>query len=99
MLKNLVSPIVSIAMLGMIESLMCGASASRMKDEAFDAADYLDSWQAGSQKTRLHGTNGTIKVQIDDPVDTAVPGTYCVEYTAETEQYHARTRLIVVVEE
>ena len=31
------SPIVSIAMLGMIESLLCGASASRMKDEAFDA--------------------------------------------------------------
>lgn len=34
---NLISPIVSIAMLGMIESLLCGASASRMKDEAFDA--------------------------------------------------------------
>ena len=33
MLQNLVSPIVSIAMLGMIESLLCGASASRMKDE------------------------------------------------------------------
>ena len=33
MLKNLISPIVSIAMLGMIESLLCGASASRMKDE------------------------------------------------------------------
>lgn len=68
-------------------------------DEAFDAADYLDSWQAGSQKTRLHGTGGSIKVEIDDPVDTSVPGTYCVEYTAETEKYHARTRLIVVVEE
>ena len=37
MLQNLVSPVVSIAMLGMIESLLCGASASRMKDEAFDA--------------------------------------------------------------
>ena len=37
MLQNLISPIVSIAMLGMIESLLCGASASRMKDEAFDA--------------------------------------------------------------
>ena len=30
MLQNLVSPIVSIAMLGMIESLLCGASASRI---------------------------------------------------------------------
>lgn len=37
MMSNLISPIISIAMLGMIESLLCGASASRMKDEAFDA--------------------------------------------------------------
>ena len=37
MLTNLISPIISIAMLGMIESLLCGASASRMKDERFDA--------------------------------------------------------------
>ena len=37
MLSGLISPIVSIAMLGMIESLLCGASASRMKDERFDA--------------------------------------------------------------
>ena len=37
MITNLSSPIISIAMLGMIESLLCGASASRMKDERFDA--------------------------------------------------------------
>ncbi|MDO5143787.1 MAG: SulP family inorganic anion transporter [bacterium] len=37
MLGNLVSPIISIAALAMIESLLCGASASRMKDEPFDA--------------------------------------------------------------
>lgn len=37
LLKNLSSPIISIAALGMIESLLCGASASRMKDENFDA--------------------------------------------------------------
>ena len=37
MLKSLASPIISIAALGMIESLLCGASASRMKDEPFDA--------------------------------------------------------------
>lgn len=34
---NLISPAISIAALGMIESLLCGASASRMKNEAFDA--------------------------------------------------------------
>ena len=67
--------------------------------EAFDAAEYLSSWQVGMQRTQLHGANGSIKVQIDDPVDTSVPGTYCVEYTAESGQYQARTRLIVVVEE
>lgn len=34
---NLISPAISIAALGMIESLLCGASASRMKNEPFDA--------------------------------------------------------------
>ncbi len=37
MIQGLVSPIITIAALAMIESLMCGASASRMKNENFDA--------------------------------------------------------------
>lgn len=37
MISSLISPIISIAALAMIESLLCGASASRMKDEPFDA--------------------------------------------------------------
>ena len=37
MVKNLVSPIITIAALAMIESLMCGASASNMKNEEFDS--------------------------------------------------------------
>lgn len=37
MIKSLVSPAISIAALGMIESLLCGAAASRMKNESFDA--------------------------------------------------------------
>ena len=41
MLKNLISPIVTIAALGMIESLLCGASASRMKNEPFNADQEL----------------------------------------------------------
>ena len=36
MVKNLTSPIITIAALAMIESLMCGASASQMKTEEFD---------------------------------------------------------------
>ncbi|MBQ7827497.1 MAG: SulP family inorganic anion transporter [Clostridia bacterium] len=37
MLTGLASPIITITALAMIESLMCGASASRMKNEPFDA--------------------------------------------------------------
>ncbi len=37
MIQGLISPIITIAALAMIESLMCGASASRMKNENFDA--------------------------------------------------------------
>ncbi len=37
MLGKLISPAITVAALGMIESLLCGASASRMKDEPFDA--------------------------------------------------------------
>ena len=36
-LKTLASPALTVAALGMIESLLCGASASRMKNEPFDA--------------------------------------------------------------
>ena len=36
-LSSYLSPAVSIAALGIIESLLCGASASRMKNESFDA--------------------------------------------------------------
>ncbi len=36
-LTSLISPAITIAALGMIESLLCGASASRMKNEPFDA--------------------------------------------------------------
>ena len=55
MLQNLVSPIVSIAMLGMIESLLCGASASRMKDEAFDADRELIAQGVGNILLPLFG--------------------------------------------
>lgn len=37
MLSDLISPVVTIAALGMIESLLCGASAARMKSEPFHA--------------------------------------------------------------
>lgn len=40
-IANFISPAFTIAALGMIESLLCGASASRMKDEPFDANQEL----------------------------------------------------------
>ena len=48
MLENLLSPIVTIAALGMIESLLCGASASRMKGEAFNADQELIAQGVGN---------------------------------------------------
>lgn len=40
-ISNFISPAITIAALGMIESLLCGASASRMKDETFNADQEL----------------------------------------------------------
>lgn len=48
MLSGLLSPIVTIAALGMIESLLCGASASRMKNEPFHADQELIAQGVGN---------------------------------------------------
>lgn len=40
-ITSYISPAISIAALGIIESLLCGASASRMKNESFDADQEL----------------------------------------------------------
>ncbi len=48
MLSDLVSPIVTIAALGMIESLLCGASAARMKNEPFHADQELIAQGVGN---------------------------------------------------
>lgn len=54
-LKNLISPIVTIAALGMIESLLCGASASRMKNEPFNADQELIAQGVGNMLLPLFG--------------------------------------------
>ena len=54
-LKNLISPIVTIAALGMIESLLCGASASRMKNEPFNADQELIAQGVGNILLPLFG--------------------------------------------
>ena len=47
-IPSLISPAITIAALGMIESLLCGASASRMKDESFDADQELIAQGVGN---------------------------------------------------
>ena len=46
--SDLISPVVTIAALGMIESLLCGASAARMKSEPFHADQELIAQGVGN---------------------------------------------------
>ena len=55
MIKGLASPIVTITALAMIESLMCGASASKMKNEPFDANRELVAQGVGNMVIPLLG--------------------------------------------
>lgn len=55
MLSDLLSPIVTIAALGMIESLLCGASGARMKGEAFRADQELIAQGVGNMLLPLFG--------------------------------------------
>ena len=48
MLSDLISPVITIAALGMIESLLCGASAARMKSEPFHADQELIAQGVGN---------------------------------------------------
>lgn len=47
-LPNYISPAISVAILGMIESLLCASSASRMKKESYDADRELFSQAVGN---------------------------------------------------
>ena len=62
MLEDLASPVVTIAALGMIESLLCGASASRMKGEAFNADQELIAQGVGNILLPLSALAGVLMV-------------------------------------
>ena len=62
MVKDLLSPIVTIAALGMIESLLCGASASRMKGEEFNADQELIAQGVGNILLPLSALAGVLMV-------------------------------------
>lgn len=60
---------------------------------------YLQGMRVGTREISLADGESGVSVQIRSDVDTDVPGTYSVEYTAESGVYTGYTRLLVVVEE
>ncbi len=78
MLKSLITPAITVAALGMIESLLCGASASRMKNEPFDANIELFGQAAGNILIPLFG---------------GVPATAAIARTSVAIKSGAQTRL------
>ena len=81
MVKALLSPIVTIAALGMIESLLCGASASRMKGEEFNADQELIAQGVGNILLPLFG---------------GVPATAAIARTSVAVKSGQQTRLTSV---
>lgn len=79
---GLISPAITIAALGMIESLLCGASASRMKNEAFDADRELIAQGIGN---------------IIIPFFGGVPSTAAIARTSVAIKSGCETRLCGVV--
>ncbi len=81
MAEDLISPIVTIAALGMIESLLCGASASRMKGEPFNADQELIAQGVGNILLPLFG---------------GVPATAAIARTSVAVKSGQQTRLTSV---
>jgi len=77
-----ISPVISIAALGMIESLLCGASASRMKNEPFDADLELVAQGVGNMIIPFFG---------------GVPATAAIARTSVAIKSGARTRVCGIV--
>ena len=81
MVSGLLSPIVTIAALGMIESLLCGASASRMTGETFNADQELIAQGVGNILLPLFG---------------GVPATAAIARTSVAVKSGQQTRLTSV---
>ena len=81
MLGDLMSPIITIAALGMIESLLCGASAARMKNETFNADQELIAQGVGNILLPLFG---------------GVPATAAIARTSVAVKSGQQTRLTSV---
>lgn len=66
-------------------------------NDRFAPESYVRTLETGSQSIRLNAESDT--VTITSNVNTAVPGVYYVDYTAEFGRYTGRSRLLVVVED
>jgi hypothetical protein len=80
-ITNLIMPAVSIAALGMIESLLCGASAGKMKGEPLDASRELIAQGIGNMVIPLLG---------------GVPATAAIARTSVAIKSGGQTRLVSV---
>lgn len=80
-LGNFVSPAISIAALGLIESLLCGSSAGRMKSEKMDADVELIAQGIGNMLIPLFG---------------GVPATAAIARTSVAIKSGGQTRLVSV---
>lgn len=80
-IKSLIVPAISIAALGMIESLLCGASAGKMKNERLDAQRELIAQGIGNMIIPLLG---------------GVPATAAIARTSVAIKSGGQTRLVSV---
>ncbi len=80
-IKNFISPAISVAALGMIESLLCGASAGKMKNEKIDAQRELVAQGIGNMLIPLFG---------------GVPATAAIARTSVAIKSGGKTRLVSV---
>ncbi len=81
-LKNFVMPAISIAALGMIESLLCGASAGRMKNEKLNASQELIAQGIGNVVLPFFG---------------GVPATAAIARTSVAIKAGGQTRLTGII--
>lgn len=81
-MQNLIMPAVSIAALGMIESLLCGASASKMKNEPLHA----------DRELLAQGIGNTIL-----PFFGGVPATAAIARTSVAIKAGGQTRLVSMI--
>ena len=69
------------------------------RNAQFDAEDYLSSFTGGGTAYSLQGNiPQELSLKITEDVDTAVPGTYCVDYQISKGSDIGYSRLIVIVE-